>query len=73
MTNRTYLPCRECGDIHYNPMSSSICQTCGAVESAQKATDNYDRETTASEDKHQSFEDAETVHELKEWIREYML
>tara|TARA_B110000503_G_scaffold123714_1_gene189550 strand:- start:323 stop:622 length:300 start_codon:yes stop_codon:yes gene_type:complete len=73
MTNRTHKPCRECGEQHTNPMSSSICPTCGAVESERKATEAYDRETTEAEDKDQSFEDAETVHELKEWIRQYML
>jgi ribosomal protein L37E len=73
MTNRTYFPCRVCGDAHRNPRSSSICAPCGAAESAQKATEAYDRETTEAEDKDQSFEDIETVHEMKEWIREYLL
>jgi hypothetical protein len=54
-------------------MSNGICPTCGKAESAQKATEAYDRETTFTEDKYQSFEDIETVHEMKEWIREYML
>jgi hypothetical protein len=73
MRSRTYLPCRECGDTHRNPYSASICAPCGAASAERKATEAYDRETTFTEDKHQSFEDIETVHEMKEWIKEYML
>lgn len=29
---RYWAPCRVCGAEHTNPMSSSICSTCGAEE-----------------------------------------
>lgn len=29
---RLWMPCRVCGATHQNPMSSSICQPCGAAE-----------------------------------------
>jgi hypothetical protein len=32
MTRRLHWPCRACGADHQNPMSSSICQPCGASE-----------------------------------------
>jgi ribosomal protein L37E len=70
---RVNTPCRECGKTHHNLQSTSICASCGAASAERKATEAYDRETTASENKHQSFEDIETVHEMKEWIRDYLL
>lgn len=30
---RNWWPCRVCGVGHKNPMSSSICSSCGAIES----------------------------------------
>ena len=29
---RNWGPCRVCGAAHHNPMSSSICPSCGKVE-----------------------------------------
>jgi ribosomal protein L37E len=70
---RVNTPCRECGKTHHNLQSTSICASCGAEESERKATEKRERETTFTEDKYESFEDIETVHEMKEWIKEYML
>jgi ribosomal protein L37E len=28
-SSRVYIPCRECGEAHTNPRSSSICSDCG--------------------------------------------
>jgi ribosomal protein L37E len=73
MVNRTYIPCRVCGDQHTNTMSSSICKPCGRAERTQINANERDRETTFTENKYDSFEDIKTVHDMKEWIREYML
>jgi ribosomal protein L37E len=73
MTNRTYTSCRNCGETHQNTRSSSLCTTCGRNISEQNANDKRERKTSFSEVKHDSFEDIETIHEMKEWIREYML
>lgn len=34
MSKRTWRPCRVCGSGHSNPMSSSLCPTCGVTEAA---------------------------------------
>lgn len=31
-TKRRYVPCRNCGNEHSNPSSSSICNECGLDE-----------------------------------------
>jgi ribosomal protein L37E len=73
MRSRTYLPCRVCGDSHQNQQSSSICAPCGAEEAANNAAKRRDDERVQVANKYDSFEDIETVHEMKEWIREYIL
>jgi ribosomal protein L37E len=70
---RLHIPCRVCGNAHHNLRSSSICTTCGASEAAENAAEKEKDERTYTARKCDSFEDAETVEELKEWIREYML
>ena len=70
---RTHTPCRVCGNHHSNPRSSTICPPCGAVEGAENAAEKERYERLQEENKQDSFEDAQTVEELKDWIREYML
>ena len=70
---RTHMPCRNCGNHHSNPMSSSICTPCGAAESADNAAEKEKDERTYTARKYDGFEEAQTVEELKDWIREYML
>ncbi len=31
-SKRHYVPCRNCGEPHNNPSSSSICNKCGRIE-----------------------------------------
>tara|TARA_R110000772_G_scaffold31234_1_gene77182 strand:+ start:6550 stop:6699 length:150 start_codon:yes stop_codon:yes gene_type:complete len=49
-------------------MSSSICPTCGYTE----ATEN-NRMAERPKDKMELLDEAETVEELKDWIKEFML
>jgi ribosomal protein L37E len=73
MINRTYTACRECGDTHQNSRSSSICPTCGFKESQANEWNHHNQQEEEAEKKETSFEDIETIHEMKEWIREYLL
>lgn len=45
-SRRHWTPCRVCGGIHSNPVSSSICPTCGQAERAasEAAAEQEDRE-----------------------------
>ena len=70
---RLHVTCRVCGLAHHNLRSSSICTTCGASEAAENAAQKHSEGITYTQTKHEAFEDATTVEELKEWIREYML
>jgi ribosomal protein L37E len=70
---RLHIPCRVCGNAHQNLRSSSICTTCGASEAAENAADKERDEREEVFHKHDSLKDAETLEEMKEWIREYML
>jgi ribosomal protein L37E len=70
---RTHIPCRVCGNHHHNLRSSSICPTCGAAEAAENAAEKERDERENASNKYNSFEEAQTVEELKDWIREYML
>ncbi len=38
MAKRSWTPCRVCGGDHKNPMSSSICSTCGEAERNDRVT-----------------------------------
>ena len=69
---RMHLPCRVCGNHHHNLRSSSICTACGAAEAAENAAEKERDEREEVSNKYDSFQDATTVEELKEWIREYM-
>tara|TARA_R110002110_G_scaffold335537_3_gene546203 strand:- start:2656 stop:2880 length:225 start_codon:yes stop_codon:yes gene_type:complete len=73
INTRTHIPCRVCGNHHHNLRSSSICTACGAAEAAENAAEKERDERLQEENKQDSFEDAQTVEELKDWIREYML
>jgi uncharacterized Zn finger protein (UPF0148 family) len=70
---RLFQLCRVCGYTHGNPMSSSICPPCGRRQAAENAAEKEEDERLQEENKQDSFEDAQTVEELKDWIREYML
>jgi transposase len=74
MSNRVFQLCRVCGLTHSNPRSSTICRHCGAVQGAENAAEKerYERLQEVF-NKHDSLKDAETLEELKDWIREYML
>ena len=72
-STRSHMPCRVCGNHHTNPRSSSICTTCGAAEAAENAAEKERDEREEVFNKHDSLKDAETLEELKDWIREYML
>ena len=65
---RTYRPCRVCGAEHDNPMSSSICPTCGYAEATKT-----NRMAERPKDKMELLDEAETVEELRDWIKEFML
>tara|TARA_R110000782_G_C14602892_1_gene391232 strand:+ start:109 stop:273 length:165 start_codon:yes stop_codon:yes gene_type:complete len=54
-------------------MSSSICPPCGKRQAAESKSKSYNSKKSFLQNKHDSFEDAQTVEELKDWIREYML
>jgi uncharacterized Zn finger protein (UPF0148 family) len=73
MSNRVFQICHECGFTHSNPRSSTLCPPCGAIRSAESAAEKERDERLQEENKQDSFEDAQTVEELKDWIREYML
>lgn len=73
--SRNHVPCRECGTEHRNPRSSSLCCSCGekAADANRVAeAQARDRALAEVEDRRREFENAETVHELKEWIREHL-
>ena len=73
MSNRVFQLCRVCGLTHSNPRSSTICPPCGAVQGAENAAEREHDERTYTARKYDGFEEAQTVEELKDWIREYML
>jgi len=80
LKERHWVPCRVCGVTHTNPRSSSICPVCGTEEAAKNKTEGEMEMLRAENEAYEyarirerSFENADTVHELKEWIREYML
>jgi hypothetical protein len=79
-SGRMYQPCRVCKEQHTNPRSSSICPDCGAAEAFTKsyeAAAALHEEECAAQDaderKRTELDNAETAHELREWIKEYML
>jgi hypothetical protein len=65
---RTYRPCRVCGAEHDNPMSSSICPTCGYAEHVIGIAI-----PERPKDKLELLDEAATVEELKDWIKEFLL
>jgi uncharacterized Zn finger protein (UPF0148 family) len=72
MSNRLFQLCRVCGFTHHNLRSSSICTICGKRQAAENAAEKEKDAMEEVANKYDSFEDATTVEELKEWIREYM-
>jgi|TARA_R110000850_G_scaffold247358_1_gene372264 hypothetical protein len=73
MSNRLFQLCRVCGFTHSNPRSSAICLRCERIQSAENAAEREHDERTYTARKYDGFEDAQTVEELKDWIRKYML
>lgn len=67
---RTWMPCRECGDTHQNPRSSSLCVACGVVESkrnqelreleAQRRMDYYVDPVAAAMEVAYGFDESQT-------------
>lgn len=73
---RNHVPCRRCGAAHTNKRSSSLCPDCGEIEASANAVARAraeDAAIAAEETKLRELDDAETVHELREWIKEYMI
>jgi ribosomal protein L37E len=77
---RTHVPCRVCGVAHSNPMSGSICPHCGPIEAAAHKQHRRDIRRTrrnvekaAEASKLYKLNEAETVHDLREWIKEFVL
>ena len=69
---RAHRPCRVCGAEHTNPMSSSICPPCGYTESVV-AMNSRALELARVDAKEALLDDAASVEELKDWIKEFLL
>lgn len=69
--NRSHVPCRECGTVHQNPRSSSICPDCGQKLSQQrKAQKEQERLSNPVQDE---LDLCLTVEDLKAFISEHLI
>lgn len=66
--SRHWSPCRVCRAEHRNPMSSSLCTTCGIVQQQKNAAEQETRDNRLD-----LLDMCESVDDLKNVIRLYLL
>ena len=62
--NRNHVPCRECGCIHQNPASSSLCSSCGAKERIKNIEQARQEEIERKERERNSLTTSEALEAL---------